>query len=71
MFDLCFSWAENPKYALAIRANAMSVVYEISNTHKDLKPELIVLFEQIGEEEAPAMISRSRLLLKKLNKEIR
>ena len=69
LFDLCMTWSENPKYALAIRANAMTVLYQISNSHPELKKELIVLFELIHEEESPAMISRSKLLLKKLKAE--
>jgi hypothetical protein len=70
LFDICFSFSENTKYALAIRANAMSVLYEISNQQPELKGELLPFFEQIGLEKAPAMIARSRLLLKKLYKEI-
>jgi len=69
IFDICFSFSENPKYALAIRANSMSVLYEISNLQPELKNELITFFEQLEQEEAPAMKSRSRLLLKKLYKE--
>ncbi len=69
LFDICFNWAENPKYALAVRANALTVLYNISNLHKELKNELIILFEQISQEEAPAMKARGVLLLKKLKKE--
>lgn len=57
----------SPEEAIAVRANALQLLYNISMIEPDLKPELISVIEGILEEElTPGMNSKGRNLLKAL-----
>lgn len=59
----------SPDEAVAVRANALQLLYNISLLEPDLKPELISVIEAILEEElTPGMNSKSRNLLKALRR---
>jgi len=70
LFDLCFGLVESPGTAIAVRAYAMTILYNISNKEPELKPELIILFESQMENASGGIYARSKILLKKLYKEI-
>ena len=70
LFDLCYGLVESPGTAIAVRANAMTILYKISNIEPELKIELITLFESQGDTESVAIFARSKILLQKLYKEI-
>jgi len=70
LFDLCYGLVESPGTAIAVRAYAMTILYNISNKEPELKPELIILFESQMENESAGIYARSKILLKKLYKEI-
>jgi hypothetical protein len=65
-----FDWLENPAMPLAVRANSMQLLYQISQLEPDLKQELCTVIEVQMQTGAPAILARGRMLLKKLRKEI-
>jgi len=70
VFDLCYGIVESPGRAIAVRANAMTILYNISNIEPELKMELITLFESQRDTESAAIFARSKNLLQKLYKDI-
>jgi len=70
LFDLCYGLVESQSSAIAVKANAMTILYNISNIEPDLKIELISLFESQRDTDSGAIFARSKLLLQKLYKEI-
>jgi hypothetical protein len=70
VFDLCYGLVEAQDSAIAVRANAMTILYNISNIEPELKFELITLFESQMDAESAAIFARSKILLQKLYKDI-
>ncbi|SMC88796.1 hypothetical protein [Moheibacter sediminis] len=72
LYDNCFEFLENPKEEIAIRAFAMVVLYNISNTFPELKPELKSMIESVFEEPqaSPGIRSKAKHILKKLYAEL-
>lgn len=70
LFDLCYGLVESPGTSIAVRAYAMNILYQISNKEPGLKPELITLFESQMEYASAGIYARSKILLKKLYKDI-
>jgi hypothetical protein len=70
LFDICLSVAESPSEPVASRANAMTVMYNISNKEPELKPELIAILDAQIPAESAGIEARAHLLLEKLYKEI-
>lgn len=67
LFEQCFQIFTNPAYAVAIRVHAMQVLYEISQSEPELKPELILLIENEMEiHPTPGIKSRGKRLLSML-----
>jgi len=71
LFDMCLQWIDSTTESIAVRANAMSILYSISNTEPDLKPELISILETIIPADSAGIEARARKLLVRLYKEIR
>ena len=70
VFDLCYGIVESQVSPIAVRANAMTILYNISNIEPELKMELITLFESQKDTESGAIFARSKNLLYKLYKDI-
>jgi hypothetical protein len=70
LFDLCYGLVESQGTAIAVKANAMTILYNISNIEPELKIELITLFESQMASESAAIFARSKILLQKLYKDI-
>ena len=70
LFDFCYSIVESPKSAIAHKAYALTILYNISETEPDLKPELITLFKEQLETESAGIKSRVINMLKKLHSEV-
>ena len=68
--DFCFNLLKSPSAEIAQRALSMKILYEISNTIPDIKPELKALIEINYEEGSPGFKSTANQILKKLNKEL-
>ena len=70
VFDICYGLVESQGSAIAVKANAMTILYNISNIEPELKIELITLFESQKDAESAAIFARSKILLQKLYKDI-
>ena len=70
LFDLCYGLVESQGTAIAVKANAMTILYNISKTEPELKMELITLFESQKDSESAAIFARSKILLQKLYKDV-
>lgn len=72
LYGYCFEFLANPKEEIAIRAFAMVVLYNISNTFPELKPELKAIVESVLEERqvSPGVRSKANHILKKLHIEL-
>ena len=71
LFDKCFNYLSNPKYAIAIRVFSMTVLYRIVQNHPDLKPELIAEIEEHMPHGSAGFKSRGRKTLKLLKKDLK
>ncbi len=68
VFDRCYELL-SPIHPIAVRANAMQVLYNITEYWPELKPELaMVISGMLEEAEEAGIISKARNLLKKLNR---
>lgn len=71
LFDNCYTWLESQKEPVAIRGNAINLLYKISEIEPELKPELIDFFEAQLPTDSKGIDSRIKEVLKKLRKETR
>lgn len=72
LFDHCINTFTSGNEAIAVRVHAMQILYNISETEPDLKPEVLQLIEQEMEHHPTAGIrSRGKKLATKLFKQIR
>jgi hypothetical protein len=59
----------SPAEPVAVRANAMQLLYNISLIEPDLQPELISVTESILEEDlTPGLLSKSKKILSRLKR---
>jgi hypothetical protein len=70
LFDFCYSIIESSGAAIAHKAYALTILYNISELEPGLKPELISLFEGQMDTESSGIKSRTLNLLKKLYGEV-
>lgn len=72
VYDRAFELMINPQEEIAVRAFAMTVLYNISQFYPDLKPELKAAIFIVLEEpkSSPGVRSRGNAILEKLNKEV-
>jgi hypothetical protein len=70
LFDLCYGLVETPDTSIAVRAYAMTILYNISKIEPGLKYELIALFESQREAASAGIMAITNKLLQKLYKEI-
>ncbi len=71
LFDICYSWLASEKEPAAIRGNAITILYKISEKEPDLKPELIELFQAQLPCDSRGIEARIKDVLKKLNKKVK
>lgn len=71
IFDDCFTatfdWLLDPQTPLAVQCNAMDVVFQLSPYHDWVIDELKVILQQKLISGSPALISRSKKILKCIN----
>jgi hypothetical protein len=66
----CFGWLESASCPIAIQVYSLEILYNISNTLPELKPELVVVLQTRKDSESAGIRSRARELLRKLYREI-
>jgi hypothetical protein len=64
--DLCFSFLQDMKEAIAIRVFAMTVLTNLAKSHPELKNELIPILEDQMPFGSPGFVSRGTKALKEL-----
>ncbi len=69
LFDLCYNIVESPASAIAHKAYALTILYNISEMEPGLKPELITFFEEQLDTESAGIKARTRSLLNRLYRE--
>lgn len=69
MLDKCYEYITNPKEAIAVRAFAITVVFNISKQFPELLNELKLVLEEINKpEEGPGIKSKVKNTLKNIEK---
>ncbi|MCD6018241.1 MAG: hypothetical protein K0S53_1362 [Bacteroidetes bacterium] len=69
VLDKCFEYAQNPSEPIAVRAFAMTVIYNISTPYPELLLELsVVLSHLITVDESAGIKARARNILKDIAK---
>lgn len=68
---LLFEWLEDPQVPIAIRCNAMQVLYNITEKEPDLKRELLLVIQGQMAEGGPGVLSRGKRLSARLQADIR
>ena len=66
---LCFEYLGDPGTPVAIRANAMTVLARIAEREPDLKRELRTSIELMLSQSEPAICSRARHIMKRLDRD--
>ena len=71
LFDYCLTVFTSAKEAIAVRVNAMQILYNISEAEPGLKPEILAIIEHEMEYHATAgILSRGKKLAAKLAAQI-
>jgi hypothetical protein len=64
----CFEYITSPAMAPAIKANALSVLDQLAETHPEIRQELQLIIQDQYENESPAFRSRANRMIKRMNK---
>jgi hypothetical protein len=70
LVDTCFNWLNDSAEPIAMKIYSMEILYRVSKTYPDIKPELISSIENELPRESAAIRGRGRRILKKLYKEV-
>jgi hypothetical protein len=71
LFDICYTWLESEKEPVAIRGNAITILYKISEKEPELKVELIELFQAQLPCNSRGIEARIKEMLKRLQKDVK
>jgi hypothetical protein len=69
LMTICFEFITSPGMAPAIKANALSVLYQLAETHPEIRQELLFIIQDQYENESPAFRSRANRIIKRMNKQ--
>jgi hypothetical protein len=64
--DVSFSFIEDPKQSIAVRAFAIDIILKILKIYPEMKPELIAVLETIKDDSSVGIKNKCRRLIKKL-----
>lgn len=70
LVNICFEWLNDPGEAIALKIYSMEILYRISNSYPEIKPELISSIENEIPKNFPSIRGRGKRLLKRLYKEV-
>lgn len=69
LLDKCFEYIKNPSEAIAVRAFAITIVFNISKPYPDLLNELLLVLTHMNEtENSPGIKSRVKNTIKAIHK---
>ena len=66
LMDLCFQFVQSPAEAIAVKAFALHILENMSETYPEILPELKAIILSKWESESPAFRSRAKKILKKI-----
>ena len=67
VMDLCFNYLISPTEKPAVKASALTVIYNLSQKHPDIRNELLAIIDQQWDQESKAFRSRASAILKSLS----
>ncbi len=69
ILDKCFDYIKNPAEAIAVRAFAITIVFNIAKPYPELLNELLIVFNHLSEtEDSPGIRSRVKNTIKAIYK---
>ena len=69
ILDKCFEYIKNPSEAIAVRAFAITVVFNIAKPYPELLNELVIVLNHLSEtEDGPGIRSRVKNTIKAIHK---
>lgn len=72
ILDKCFEYIKNPAEAIAVRAFAITVVFNIAKPYPELLNELLIVLNHLSEtEDGPGIRSRVKNTIKAIHKPIK
>ena len=71
LLGVCFDWLNASTEAIAVKVHCMQILYIISRTIPEIIPELKTTIEVVMQEGSPAIVSRGRQILQKLQRNAR
>lgn len=69
VMDACFRFLEEHETPVAIKAFSLTVLFNLSGIHPDIKPELLLIIEERWPHETAAFRSRAKKILSAFEKE--
>ncbi len=66
VMNACFQFIETPATPAAIKAFSLTTLFNLSKKYPEIKPELKLLIEELGDNETAAFKSRGRKILSQL-----
>lgn len=67
VMDLCFNYLTSPIEKPAVKASALTVIYNLSQKHPDIRNELLAIIDQLWDQESKAFRSRASAIRKSLS----
>ena len=68
VMDTCFGFVESPQTPIAIKAFALTTLFNLSKIYPEIKQELTLIIENQIDKGSPAFKSRAKKILQQLNK---
>lgn len=68
--DICFTFAEDPKEAIAIRAFSLDILLNVRKKYPEIKPELIAIMESMMPDGSRGLKNKCSKAIKMLQQEI-
>jgi hypothetical protein len=66
VMNACFDFVTTPEAPVAVKAFALTILYNLSRQHPDIQPELQLIIEERWDQETAAFRSRGKKILKAL-----
>lgn len=66
IMNICFSFLESPKEALAVKVFSMTVLWNLSKLYPEIKPELKLIIEDQMPDQSAGFKSRGKKILKQI-----
>jgi len=67
LLDLCFEIMTSPKEKVAAKVNAMQIIFNLSKTYPEIKPEFALIIQEEMPRNSTGFKNRGSKILKKLN----